>query len=235
MSRRGRSLLAEFLGTALLLFVIVGSGITVERISQDGGVQLLAHAVAVGAGLCMLIALLAPVSGAHFNPVVTAAARLTGGMASSSDALTYMATQVVGGLVGVIIASATFGEPLVTIASTERSGLGVAVAESIATFVLILLILGLVRTDRAAFVPAAVGAWVTTIILATSSTGFANPAVTLARMFTDTFSGIAPGSAPAFLAAELVGGLVAAVAAVALFPTTTIVRATHTTPLEEAA
>lgn len=213
-----RPLAAEFLGTALLLFVIVGSGIAIERLSPELGVQLLFHAVAVGAGLAALIAFLAPVSGAHFNPSVSLGARLSGVTRSGTETASYIAMQVGGAITGVIVAAITFDEPSVSIATTVRAGYGRSLAEFIATFVLVLLILGLVRTGRDTLVPAAVGAWVATIILATASTGFANPAVTIARMFTDSFAGIAPGSAPAFLVAEVLGGLAAAAVAAWLFP-----------------
>ena len=219
MSDYSRNLAAEFLGTALLLYVIVGSGIAVERLGQDGAGQLLAHAIAVGAGLAALIALLAPVSGAHFNPAVTLGFWLVRAI-PGRGALAYVAAQVGGALVGVAVANATFGEGFLAVSETKRGGIGQPAAELIATFVLVLLILGLVRSGRSAFVAPAVGAWVTAIIIATVSTGFANPAVTLARVFTDTYTGITPASASVFLAAQFAGGALAAAVAVFLFPAT---------------
>jgi len=229
-----RPLAAEFLGTALLLFVIVGSGIAVERLSPELGLQLLLHAVAVGAGLAALIAFLAPVSGAHFNPSVSLGARVSGVTRSGTETASYVGAQIGGSITGVVMAAVTFGEPAVSVATTVRNGYGRSLAEFIATFVLVLLILGLVRTGRETLVPAAVGAWIAAVILGTASTGFANPAVTVARMFTDSYAGIAPGSAPAFLIAEVLGGLAAAPIAVWLFPRVASVSASDTEPrLEE--
>lgn len=217
MSQATTRLWGEFLGTALLLWVIVGSGIAVERLGSDGTGQLFAHAVVVGAGLAALIAFLAPVSGAHFNPAVSLGFWLTRAIPGRT-ALAYGCVQIAGALVGVAVASMTFGEGLMTVSDTSRNGIGKPFAELIATFVLVLLILGLVRAGRDAMVAPAVGAWVTAIVVATVSTGFANPAVTIARVFTDTFTGVAPASAPAFLIAQCVGGALAAATAVGLFP-----------------
>ena len=215
-----RELGSEALGTAMLLYLIVGSGIVVERLSADGATQLFVHAAAVGAGLAAVIAFLAPVSGAHLNPAVTV------GLVVSDDfdrapAVPYVLAQLGGAFAGVMLANATFGESVVALSETTRSGLGRPVAEFVATFVLVLLILGLVRTNRTSMVPAAVGAWVAAIVIATVSTGFANPAVTAARMVTDTFSGIQPSSAPAFMAAQLVAAFAAGAVALMLYPTTT--------------
>lgn len=212
-----RALSAELLGTALLLYIIVGSGIAAERLSTDGAVQLLLHAVAIGVGLAALIAMFAAVSGSHFNPSVTLGFCLTGAMAPRR-AMLYGAVQICGAVIGVVAANATFDESAVALSETDRVTAGASAAELIATFVLVLLILGLVRTERQAAVPAAVGAWITAIVLATVSTGFANPAVTIARMITDTYTGIAPASAPVFLVAELIAAALAAAAAAVLFP-----------------
>ncbi|HEX6285844.1 MAG TPA: aquaporin [Acidimicrobiia bacterium] len=212
-----RKLVAEALGTALLLYVVVGSGIVAQQLVGDPGVGLLAHALAVGLGLGVLVAMLQAVSGAHFNPSVTLAfwrLRAIG----RSQAAGFAAAQVAGGIVGVALANWSFGEAPIALSSSERDGAGLLVAEAIATFVLVLVIVALVRTGRSQSVPAAVGAWVAAAIFATSSTGFANPAVTLARAFTDTFTGIAPGSVPAFIAAQLLAGLLAALAALAIYP-----------------
>lgn len=217
MSVSAKELGGEALGTALLLYLIVGSGIAVERLSSDGAVQLAVHAIAVGAGLGAVIAFLMPVSGAHFNPSVSIGLVL-GDELDRSAVLPYIAAQFVGAVAGVVIANATFGEPAIGLAATARAGLGQPVAEFIATFVLVLLIVGLVRTDRIAMIPAAVGAWVMAIVVATVSTGFANPAVTVARMLTDTYAGIQPSSAVPFLVAQVMAAFAAGACALILFP-----------------
>jgi glycerol uptake facilitator-like aquaporin len=211
---------AEFVGTGLLLFAIVGSGIVIEDPSNDPALQLFAHAVIVGAILALLIALLGPVSGAHLNPAVTLAAwrqgDVTGRLAGA-----YVVAQTVGAVAGVVLAHATFERALVSISSTVRDGPGRALAEALSTFVLVLLIFGLTRTNRPHLIPWTVGLWIAGAIFATSSTGFANPAVTLARSLTDTFTGIAPVNVPAFILSQLIGALLAAAAIGYLFPTPT--------------
>ena len=209
--------LGEALGTGLLLYVIVGSGIAAETLATDPGVQLLGHALAVGLGLGALIAMLQTVSGAHFNPSVTLAFWRTGSL-SAADAARYVLAQLLGGVLGVIAANLSFDEDIVTVSPTTRTGAGLIVAEVVATFVLVLLIVGLVRTNRSGAVPLAVGAWVAAVIFATASTGFANPAVTVTRIFTDTYTGIAPASVPAFLIAQVIAGLAAAALATVLYP-----------------
>jgi glycerol uptake facilitator-like aquaporin len=212
-----RDVFSEGLGTALLLYVIVGSGIAVESLSNDRGVQLLAHSVIVGLALGALIDMLQNVSGSHFNPSVTLAFWRSSRI-GLSDAFAYVAAQVVGAIIGVILANITFDLPAVFVSTTTRSGLGLVVAEAVATFVLVLIILSLVRTGRVGHIPAAVGAWVAAVVFATSSTGFANPAVTVARMLTDSFTGIAPVSVTGFLAAQILAGLSAALVAKSLYP-----------------
>lgn len=216
--RLSTRLWAEAIGTALLLYVIVGSGIAVERLGSDGAAQILAHAVAIGAGLAALIAMLAPVSGAHFNPAVTLGFWRTGDIAAGEAGL-YVVAQIVGAIGGVALANLSFGLTAASVATAERSEPGMVLAEGVVTFVLVLLILALVRTGRTAAIPASVGAWVAAIVIATVSTGFANPAVTIARTLTDTFTGIVPAHAPAFVAAQLLGGFAAAALAVVFFPT----------------
>jgi glycerol uptake facilitator-like aquaporin len=210
-------LLAEGLGTGLLLFVVVGSGIAAQGLGQEPGTQLFTHAVVVGLGLAALIAMFQPISGSHFNPAVTLAFWRNGDI-SLGEALRYVVTQLAGAVLGVIAANVTFGITAVSLSETVRSGIGLVVAEAIGTFVLVLSILLLVRTARAGLVPAVVGAWVAAIVFATSSTGFANPAVTIARVLTDSYTGIAPASVLAFVAAQLVAGLLAALIVPALFP-----------------
>lgn len=183
MSQAARSLWAEFLGTALLLYVIVGSGIAVDHYRTDGAGQLFVHAVTVGAALVALIAFLAPVSGAHFNPAVSLGFWLTRAI-PGRKALAYVCVQIAGAIAGVAVANATFGDGFMTFSETIRNGVGKPVAELIATFVLVLLILGLVRAGRSDAIAPTVGAWIAAIIVATVSTGFANPAVTIARVLT---------------------------------------------------
>jgi glycerol uptake facilitator-like aquaporin len=210
-------LLAEGLGTGLLLFVVVGSGIAAQGLGQEPGTQLFTHAVVVGLGLAALIAMFQPISGSHFNPAVTLAFWRSGDI-SLGEALRYVVTQLAGAVLGVIAANVTFGITAVSLSETVRSGIGLVVAEAIGTFVLVLSILLLVRTARAGLVPAVVGAWVAAIVFATSSTGVANPAVTIARVLTDSYTGIAPASVLAFVAAQLLAGLLAALIVPALFP-----------------
>lgn len=222
-----RGVLAEGIGTALLLYVIVGSGIAAETLGIDPGAQLLAHAVVVGLGLGALIALFQTVSGAHFNPSVTLAFSRTG-VLSGVEAIRYVLAQLAGAVVGVIVANLTFDLAAVSVSETAREGPGLVAAEAIATFVLVLLILALVRTGREGAVPVAVGAWIAAAVFATSSTGFANPAVTFAGMFTDTYTGISPASVAPFLAAQVIAGLAAAGAAILLFPLTVPSQASQT-------
>lgn len=213
----GRRAAAEFVGTSLLLFAIVGSGIVVEESSSDPVQQLFAHAVAVGAVLAVLIVILGPVSGAHLNPAVTLVAwrnrEIDGRVAG-----TYVVAQTFGAIAGVVLAHASFERALVEISSTVRDGGGRALAEVVSTLILVLLIGGLTRTHRPQLMPWAAGLWIGVAIFATSSTGFANPAVTLARTLTDTYAGIAPVNVPAFILSQLIGALLAAVAIGYLFP-----------------
>ncbi len=212
-----RRTLAEGLGTALLLYVIVGSGIAAESLSPDPGLRLFVHAVAVGLGLGVLIAIFQAASGAHFNPSVTAAFWRTGAM-PGREAAGYVGAQLVGAAAGVVAANLTFSLAIVSVAATDRRGLGLVAAEAIVTFVLVLVIVALVRIGRDTAVPVAVGAWVAAAIFATSSTGFANPAVTIARILSDTYTGIEAASAAGFVAAQVVAGFAAAHTAIALYP-----------------
>lgn len=213
----GRGLLAEFTGTALLLAAVVGSGIMAVRLTPDPALALLANAIATGAVLAAAIAAFGPVSGAHFNPAVTITARLLG-LVDTTRATTYVIAQVVGGVVGVVVANAMFELPLVSVAATVRSGPHLWLSESVATLGLVTVIFSLVRSGRTGMVAAAVGAYVTGAYFFTASTGFANPAVTIARTLTDTFTGIAPGSVPPFLAAQLVGMALATLLVLTVHP-----------------
>lgn len=202
-----RVLVAEFLGTALLLSAVVGSGI-VTATDGAASTQLFQHAVVVGLALVVLILVFGPVSGAHFNPVVTIADWWFGGV-TTGRAARYVAAQVAGAVAGVAATNAMFGEAAVAVSANPRDGFGLVAAEVVATAGLVLVIFALVRSDRIAAVPGAVGAWVGAAIFFTASACFANPAVTLSRALTDTWTGIAPASVPGFLLGQAVGVVIA--------------------------
>jgi glycerol uptake facilitator-like aquaporin len=218
LTRLGRQALAEFLGSAGLVTVVVGSGIAAQRLSPDDvGLQLLENALATGAGLVALILAFGPVSGGHFNPVVTLADRFFGGV-SNRQVVVYLPAQVLGGVVGAVVANVMFDLPAVSVATTQRSAGGLWLSEAVATFGLIVLIFGLVRAGRAALAPFAVGAYITAAYWWSSSTSFANPMIDLARTLSDTFAGIAPASVPMFLLMQLAGGAAAVAVVAALHP-----------------
>jgi len=207
-----RRIVAEGVGTAMLLAIVVGSGIMGERLSAgNDAVALLGNTIATGAGLVVLIHMFGPVSGAHFNPAVTLA-MLIRREADWRTALLYVAAQFVGAVIGVWLAHAMFAEPLLQVSTKLRDGPAQGLAEAVATFGLIGTILA-VRRSRPEFTPVAVGLYITAAYWFTASTSFANPAVTVARILSDTFAGIAPASAPLFILGQLVG----AVAAVGFF------------------
>ncbi|WP_030761175.1 MULTISPECIES: aquaporin [unclassified Streptomyces] len=199
----------EGLGTAALVAVVVGSGIQATALTQDVGTQLLANSLATVFGLGVLIALLGPVSGAHFNPAVTLAAWLTGRRTGDGPALrevaAYLPAQVLGAIAGAVLADAMFGRPLVGFSTHDRFAGHLWLAEVVATAGLVWLVFGLARAGRAHLAPLLVAAYIGAAYWFTSSTSFANPAVTIGRAFTDTFAGIAPTSVLPFLAAQLVG------------------------------
>jgi arsenate reductase len=202
---------AEGIGTALLVAIVVGSGIYAQRLSPDDvGLQLLENSIATGAGLVALILALGPVSGAHFNPVVTMADRLLGGT-TTVEAVVYVAVQVVGACVGAIVANLMFDLPAVTLSTHARSSSGLWLGEAVATFGLILVILGVVRAGRASAAAFAVGGYIAAAYWFTSSTSFANPAVTIGRSLTDSFAGIELASVPAFILFQVIGALVGVV------------------------
>lgn len=205
----GRQLGAEAVGTTLLLATVVGSGIMGDRLS-DGNVAiaLLANSLATGAILVVLITVFAPLSGAHFNPAVTLVEWLAGRMPAGTAAA-FGATQVVAGVIGVLIAHAMFEEPIVQASRHVRAGSAQWFSEAVATFGLILAIGGAVRFHVQS-VAAVVGLYITAAYWFTASTSFANPAVTVARTFTDTFAGIRPVDAPAFVVAQFAGAIIAA-------------------------
>lgn len=201
-----RAILSEAVGSALLFATVVGSGIMAERLSGgNSAVALLGNTVATGAMLFVLIAMLGSVSGAHFNPVVTLVMRLRGEMRTDL-AIGYGAAQLAGGILGVWLAHLMFDLPIIQISSKLRSGPGQLAGEAVATFGLILTILGTERT-RASAIPASVALYITSAYWFTSSTSFANPAITVARSLSDSFAGIAPSCVLAFVAAQLAGGL----------------------------
>lgn len=217
-----RRLLAELLGTALLVAVVVGSGIAAEQLSPgDVGLQLLENSTATVLGLTVLILLFGPVSGAHFNPVVSLADWFIGRRAGAGLTLpevgAYAVAQVVGAVLGAVLANAMFGVSTVLSGKDRATGPHL-LAEVVATGVLVALIFGLARTGRGALAAPAVGAWIGAAYWFTSSTSFANPAVTVGRAFSDTFAGIAPGSVPGFVAAQLVGLAVGVAITLALYP-----------------
>lgn len=216
----GRRLVAEFVGTGLLVAIVVGSGIMASRLSPDDvGLQLLENSTATALGLAVLILVLGPVSGAHLNPVVTIVDAVAdrGSRLRLGGALGYLVAQVGGGIGGALLANVMFGVPA-QIATTDRLSVGTAIGEAVATAGLLLVILGLSRSGRPAVIAPAVGAYIGAAYWFTSSTSFANPAVTVGRIFTDTFAGIAPFSAFAFVGAQLVGGVVGLALAALLFP-----------------
>ena len=216
----GRKVAAELVGTAFLIMAVIGSGIAAVRLSpNDVGLQLLENSLVTGAALVALILALQPVSAA-FNPVVTLVERALG-LIRTTDAVALVLAQVVGGLLGAVVANLMFGLDAVSIASKDRAGGGLWLGEVVATLGLVLIIFGSLRADRSSTIAYAVGGYITAAYWFTSSTSFANPAVTVARMFSDTFAGIAPTSAPMFVLMQLVGGALALGLVRLLFPAVT--------------
>jgi glycerol uptake facilitator-like aquaporin len=205
-----RRLAAEALGTGLLIVAVIGSGIMATNLSTDVGLQLLENAAATAAALIGLIWMFGAVSGAHFNPVVTITDRLLG-TTTTRDTGLYVVAQVVGGCLGAMVANLMFELPAVDLSTRIRSSPALWLSEVVATVTLLLLINGCVRTGRAKVIPFAVGAWIGGAYWFTSSTSFANPAVTVARTLSNSFAGIAPSSAPMFILMQLVGAGVAVV------------------------
>ncbi len=213
-----RRLLAELLGSALLGAVVVGSGIAAQRLSPgDTGLELLENAAATAAGLFAIILMFGPVSGGHFNPVVSFADAALGGM-RWRDASAYLPAQVAGCTGGTVLANLMFSAPAVSISVHRRATPAHLLSEVIATAGLLLVIFALARTGRAATAPAAVGAYIGAAYFFTSSASFANPAITVGRMFSDTFAGIAPSSAAPFVAAQIIGGALAVAIIRVLYP-----------------
>jgi glycerol uptake facilitator-like aquaporin len=203
-----RRLVAEALGTLFLVATVVGSGIMADKLTTDTALALLGNTLPTGAILVVLITILGPISGAHFNPVVTLIFALRGDL-TIGLALAYGAAQVLGGIAGSLLAHAMFDLPIVEVSTTVRTGTGQWLAEAVATFGLLATILGGVRFNAGA-VAWLVGLYITAAYWFTASTSFANPAVAIARSFTDTFAGIRPVDVPAFIAAQILGALLAA-------------------------
>jgi arsenate reductase len=215
----GRRLVAEAVGSALLAAVVIGSGIAAQQLSPGNvGLELFQNAAATAAGLYALILMFAPVSGAHFNPVVSLVDAALGGVRWRL-ALVYLPVQVAGCVAGAVLANLMFSKPAVSISTHQRATAAHFLSEVVATAGLIVLIFALARTRRAGSVAAAVGAYIGAAYFFCSSTSFANPAITVGRMFSNTFAGVAPSSAPAFIAAQALGGLVAFGLLKLLYPT----------------
>ena len=221
-----RRLLAEYLGSALLAAVVIGSGIAAQTLSPGAaGLQLLENAAATGAGLFAIILMFGAVSGAHLNPVISFVDAAFGGL-SWRHASAYLPAQVAGCVSGAVLANLMYSRAAISISTKHRASAAHFLAEIVATAGLVLVIFALARTRRSVATPAAVGAYIGAAYFFTSSTSFANPAIAVGRMFSDTFAGIAPSSVPPFVAAEVVGGLVAFLLIKALYPGVTHDEAT---------
>jgi glycerol uptake facilitator-like aquaporin len=204
-----RRLLAEFLGSAFLAAVVIGSGIAAANLSPgDIGLQLFENAAATAAGLFTIILMFGPISGGHFNPVVSLVDAIFGGL-RWRHAFAYIPVQIAGCIAGAVLANGMFALTAISISTKHRASEAHLLAEVVATLGLLLVIFALARTRRGSMAPAAVGAYIGAAYFFTSSTSFANPAITIGRSFSDTFAGIAPASVPAFITAQLVGGAVA--------------------------
>jgi arsenate reductase len=222
-----RRALAELLGTAFLVAAVIGSGIAAVRLSpHDVGLQLLENSIVTGAALVALIVALQPVSAA-FNPVVTLVERALGAL-DTVETVTLISAQIAGGVLGAIGANVMFGLSAVNVSSHHRSGAGVLLAEVVATLGLLIVIFGTTRSGRTDRVAFAVGGYILAAYWFTSSTSFANPAVTIARMLSNTFAGIAPVSVPAFVGMQLLGGVVGLIVVRALYPRSGELAATIT-------
>jgi arsenate reductase len=224
-----RRLIAEFLGSAFLAAVVIGSGIAAQKLSPGNtGLELLENAAATAAGLYTIILMFGPVSGGHFNPVVSFADAFFGGL-SWRHAAAYLPAQVAGCIGGAIAANLMFARAAVSISAKDRASPAHFLSEIVATFGLILVIFALARSGRGRSAPAAVGAYIGAAYFFTSSTSFANPAITIGRMFSNTFAGIAPSSAPVFIGAQIAGGAVAIAAIRVLYPGITPAEASEVT------
>jgi len=213
-----RRLVAEFLGSAFLAAVVIGSGIAAQRLSPGAvGLELFENAAATATGLFAIILMFGPISGGHFNPVVSFVDAAFGGLRWRT-AVAYLPAQVTGCVAGAVIANLMFSEPAVSISTKHRASGAHFISEIVATLGLILVIFALARSGRSRSAPAAVGAYIGAAYFFTSSTSFANPAITVGRMFSKTFAGIEPSSAPSFVVAQVLGGVLAFVAIKTLYP-----------------
>lgn len=213
-----RRLLAEYVGSLLLAAIVIGAGIAAQALSPGArGLELLEDAVATGAGLYVLIAIFAPISGAHFNPIVSLVDAASGG-ATWRRAASYVAAQVAGCVSGAVLANLMYAHAAISLSTDHRASLAHGLSEVVATAGLILVIFSLARTDQRARTPAAVGAYIGAAYFFTSSASFANPAIVIGRTLSNSFAGIAPASAPLFIGAEVVGGAVGFALLLALFP-----------------
>ena len=203
-----RRLVAEALGTGLLIVAVIGSGIMAERLTNDIALQLLCNAVATGGALVALITIFGPVSGASFNPAVGIVNRLLG-LTTTKEVIAYAIAQVVGGCGGAVVANLMFDLPAVNMSENVRSGGNIWFSEVVATVGLLVVIHGTIRARRTAWVPFTVAAWITGAYFFTSSTSLANPAVSMARSLSNTFAGIAPESLPMFMLFQIAGALIA--------------------------
>jgi arsenate reductase len=220
-----RRLTAEFLGSAFLAAAVVGSGIAAQQLSPGNtGLQLLENAAATAAGLFAIILMFGAVSGGHFNPVISLVDAVFGGLPWRTAAA-YLPAQFAGCTVGAVVANVMFSKPAIEISTKGRASPAHFLAEVVATLGLVILIFALVRSGRTGSAPAAVGAYIGAAYFFTSSTSFANPAITVGRMFSDTFAGIAPASVPSFVAAQLIGGILAIVLVKVLYPGVTPAQA----------
>jgi glycerol uptake facilitator-like aquaporin len=217
-----RRLVAEFTGTGLLVAIVVGSGIAATNLTSDAALRLLINSVVTAMGLAVLIVVFLPASGAHFNPVVTSAdwllRRRTAGAYRIGQGLTVIGCQIAGAIAGAALADAMFGRVLLSPSHKHRTGGPLLLGEVVATAGLLFVIVALSRTGRLQHVSWAVGAWIGAAYWFTASTSFANPAVTIGWTLTPTYAGIAPASAPAFIAAQLAGGAIGALLAVTVYP-----------------
>jgi glycerol uptake facilitator-like aquaporin len=217
-----RRMVAEFTGTGLLVSVVVGSGIAVSRLTGDSALRLLVNSLVTALGLAVLILLFAPAGGAHFNPVVTASDWILGRGTTHGyglgEAAAVIACQILGAISGAALADVMFAQPVLSASHTRRGGAPILFSEVVATAGLLLLIVALARTGRTVHAAWSVGAYIGAAYWFTASTSFANPAVTVGRTLTDTYTGIAPASAPAFVVAEILGGALGALLAVTVYP-----------------
>jgi arsenate reductase len=231
---RTRKAFAEFVGTGLFVAAVVGSGIAAQRLSPANvGLQLLENALATAGALAAIILAVGPVSGAHLNPVVSVADRVLGGI-TTRDLLAYVPAQVTGAMTGCVLANLMFDLDAVEWSSTVRSGGGIWLGEAAATVGLLLVIFGVARSGRTSVAPFAVAAYIGSAYWFTSSTSFANPAITVGRMFSDTFAGIAPASVPGFIASQGVGAVVGLGLIGVLYPRIAATRPEVIVPLRTA-